>query len=119
MGSWRVPVVGNDVSDVSRLTGIGRLAVARTVFRPLTERETGSNKQFRILPTTNMPVFSVYVPFLLASRGVMSKISTPCILPMISRRSRPVDCSMSVGMVPGWAPGGMRSCSEVISERKK
>lgn len=41
------------------------------------------------------------VPFLLASRGLMSKISTPCIFPRISRRSRPVACSRSVGMVPG------------------
>ena len=43
----------------------------------------------------------LYVPFLLASRGLMSKISTPCIFPRISRRSRPVACSRSVGMVPG------------------
>jgi hypothetical protein len=43
----------------------------------------------------------LYVPFLLASSGLRSKISTPCIFPRISRRSRPVACSRSVGMVPG------------------
>ena len=58
----------------------------------------------------------VYVPFLLASSGLRSKMSTPCIFPRISRRSRPVACSMSVGMVPGAAPPeGRRSCSLVIS----
>lgn len=57
----------------------------------------------------------VNLPFLLASSGLMSKISTPCIFPRISRRSRPVDCSRSVGMVPGLPPSGMRSCSPVIS----
>ena len=59
---------------------------------------------------------TVYVPFLLASSGLRSKMSTPCIFPRISRRSRPVACSMSVGMVPGAAPVlGRRSCSLVIS----
>lgn len=58
----------------------------------------------------------LYVPFLLASSGLRSKMSTPCIFPRISRRSRPVACSMSVGMVPGAAPPeGRRSCSLVIS----
>lgn len=55
------------------------------------------------------------LPFRLASNGRISKISTPCIFPKISNRSRPVDCSRSVGMVPGWAPGGRRSCSSLIS----
>jgi hypothetical protein len=62
---------------------------------------------------------SVYVPFLLASSGLISKISTPCIFPRISRRSRPVACSRSVGMVPGLAPSGIRSVSEVISAGPK
>ena len=54
-------------------------------------------------------------PFRLASKGRMSKISMPCIFPRISNRSRPVDCSRSVGMVPGLAPGGRRSCSSLTS----
>ena len=61
----------------------------------------------------------LYVPFLLASRGLMSKISTPCIFPRISRRSRPVACSRSVGMVPGLAPSGRRSASQVISAARE
>ena len=56
-----------------------------------------------------------HVPLLLESNGLMSKMSTPCILPRISRRSRPVDCSRSVGMVPGCPPDGRRSCSSLIS----
>ena len=50
-----------------------------------------------------------------ASNGFMSKISTPCIFPKISNRSRPVACSRSVGIVPGAAPGPMRSASLLIS----
>lgn len=61
----------------------------------------------------------LYVPFLLASRGLRSKMSTPCIFPRISRRSRPVACSRSVGMVPGLAPSGRRSASEVISAARE
>ena len=49
------------------------------------------------------------------SRGFMSKMSTPCILPKISNRSRPVACSRSVGMVPGGAPGPRRSSDVWIS----
>lgn len=45
----------------------------------------------------------------------MSKISIPCIFPKISRRSRPVDCSRSVGIVPGAAPGPRRSFSFLTS----
>jgi hypothetical protein len=45
----------------------------------------------------------------------MSKMSMPCIFPTSSRRSRPVACSTSVGMVPGFAPGGTRSSSLLIS----
>jgi hypothetical protein len=56
-----------------------------------------------------------YAPVLLASRGFMSKTSMPCIFPRISRRSRPVAWSISVGTVPGWAPVGIRSCSSTIS----
>jgi hypothetical protein len=55
------------------------------------------------------------VPRRLASRGFMSKISIPCIFPRISRRSRPVDCSRSVGTVPGFAPGAKRSSGPLIS----
>ena len=47
--------------------------------------------------------------------GLISKISMPCIFPRISRRSRPVACSKSVGIVPGAAPGGSRSSSVLIS----
>ena len=56
-----------------------------------------------------------YLPIRLASRGFISKISTPCIFPRISKRSRPVACSRSVGTVPGAAPGGRRSASLLIS----
>lgn len=55
------------------------------------------------------------LPLREASNGFMSKTSTPCIFPRISRRSRPVACSRSVGMVPGLAPGGRRSCSLLMS----
>lgn len=54
-------------------------------------------------------------PFLSDGNGFMSKISTPCILPRISRRSRPVAWSKSVGIVPTGAPGGRRSSSVLIS----
>lgn len=54
-------------------------------------------------------------PFLSDGNGFMSKMSMPCILPRISRRSRPVAWSRSVGMVPGGAPGGRRSSSVLIS----
>lgn len=57
----------------------------------------------------------VDVPFREASRGLMSKISMPCIFPSNSRRSRPVAWSRSVGMVPGLAPGGRRSSSVFTS----
>ena len=56
-----------------------------------------------------------YLPIRLASRGFISKISIPCIFPRISKRSRPVACSRSVGTVPGAAPGGRRSDSLLIS----
>lgn len=55
------------------------------------------------------------IPFLEASRGLMSKMSMPCILPISSRRSIPVAWSTSVGTVPGLAPGGMRSSSVLSS----
>ena len=55
------------------------------------------------------------VPSLEASRGFMSKISMPCIFPRISKRSKPVACSRSVGTVPGSAPGGRRSSSLLMS----
>lgn len=59
------------------------------------------------------------VPFRLASNGFMSKTSTPCILPRISNRSSPVDWSRSVGTVPGSAPGGRRSSSDLISVEER
>jgi hypothetical protein len=55
------------------------------------------------------------IPRRLASSGLMSKMSTPCIFPRSSRRSRPVDCSRSVGTVPGCAPGAKRSASVLMS----
>lgn len=55
------------------------------------------------------------LPLREASRGFMSKTSTPSILPRISRRSRPVACSRSVGTVPGAAPGPKRSSLVLIS----
>lgn len=59
--------------------------------------------------------FPENVPTRLASNGLMSKMSMPCIFPRISRRSRPVACSRSVGTVPGFAPGPTRSASVLIS----
>lgn len=58
---------------------------------------------------------SSIVPSRLESRGRMSKMSTPSIFPRISRRSRPVACSRSVGTVPGSAPGPKRSSSPLTS----
>jgi hypothetical protein len=49
----------------------------------------------------------------------MSKMSRPSILPRSSNLSRPVACSISVGMVPGLAPGPMRSSSVLISRERK
>ena len=57
------------------------------------------------------------IPLREASRGRISKTSTPSVLPRISRRSRPVACSRSVGTVPGWAPGPIRSSSVLTSVR--
>lgn len=62
---------------------------------------------------------SFRVPFREASRGRMSKISTPSIFPRISRRSIPVDCSRSVGTVPGLAPGPTRSSIVLTSSDGK
>lgn len=56
-----------------------------------------------------------HAPLRLASKVFMSNISTPSILPKISSRSRPVACSRSVGTVPGFAPGGRRSSSVLMS----
>lgn len=47
----------------------------------------------------------------------MSKTSTPAILDRISSRSRPVDWSRSVGIVPAAAPGAMRSEACLMSGR--
>lgn len=59
------------------------------------------------------------VPFRLASKGLMSKTSMPCILPRSSKRSRPVAWSRSVGTVPGSAPGGRRSSCVLISVEER
>jgi hypothetical protein len=64
-------------------------------------------------PPALWPDFSI--PLRDASKGFMSKISMPCIFPRISNRSKPVACSRSVGTVPVAAPGGIRSCSLLIS----
>ncbi len=61
------------------------------------------------------PFPPIHVPTLSDGSGDISKISIPCIFPRISRRSRPVTCSRSVGTVPGSAPGGRRSFSDLIS----
>jgi len=45
------------------------------------------------------------VPKRLESKGLSSKMLTPSNSPRSCRRSRPVACSMSVGTVPGFAPG--------------
>lgn len=63
--------------------------------------------------------FRGYVPTRSEGRGLMSKMSIPCIFPRISRRSRPVACSRSVGTVPGSAPGGNRSSGPLISNHQK
>lgn len=69
-----------------------------------------------VSPGSRGPGGGVLLPRREASRGFMSKMSMPCIFPRISRRSRPVACSRSVGTVPGAAPGGRRSASVWISE---
>lgn len=56
-----------------------------------------------------------HIPSLSEGNGFISNMSMPCIFPKISKRSRPVACSRSVGMVPGAAPGGRRSDSDLIS----
>lgn len=57
-----------------------------------------------------------HIPSREASRGFWSKISIPCILPKSSNRSKPVDCSRSVGTVPGFAPGARRSDGVLASK---
>ena len=69
-------------------------------------------KQFTVIE-------SAFVPFRLESKGLISKISIPCILPRSSNRSRPVACSRSVGTVPGSAPGGRRSSADWISAKAR
>ena len=55
------------------------------------------------------------IPLREESKGFISKTSTPCIFPKISKRSKPVAWSRSVGIVPGAAPGPKRSASLLIS----
>ncbi len=55
------------------------------------------------------------LPFRLASSGLISNTSIPCIFPKISNRSNPVACSKSEGIVPGSAPGGSRSSIDLSS----
>jgi len=59
-----------------------------------------------------------YAPSLEASSGLISKMSIPSIFPKSSNLSRPVACSMSVGTVPGAAPGGRRSDSVLTSAKQ-
>lgn len=80
--------------------------------------ETGVSS--RITPNqafelSSPPLRCDYAPVRSDGSGDMSKISIPCIFPRISRRSRPVACSRSVGIVPGSPPGGSRSFSVLIS----
>lgn len=88
------------------------------VLRPHSHRVVPQSVISSTMAKDLTEVESSPVPFRLASSGFMSKTSTPCILPRISRRSRPVDWSRSVGTVPGSAPGGRRSCSVFISEEE-
>ena len=84
-------------------------AQPRQVFKPHAHMVVPTS----VISSFIVKVFTVVerasIPFRLASNGLMSKTSMPCILPRISNRSRPVDCSRSVGTVPGSAPGGRRS----------
>lgn len=79
----------------------------------LSSLSTQRHIQFIKFPEGAMKRF--HIPFLEESSGDISKISTPCIFPSISNRSKPVDCSRSVGTVPGSAPGGSRSSNDLIS----
>ena len=74
--------------------------------------------QYCSSPALFTMIGSCKVPTRSDGKGLMSKMSTPSILPRISRRSRPVDCSRSVGTVPGAAPSGRRSASEWMSVRR-
>ena len=84
-------------------------AQALQVFRPHLHRVVPTV----VISSTKVKEVTVVeeasVPLRLASNGLMSKTSTPCILPRISKRSRPVDWSRSVGTSPGLVPGGRRS----------
>lgn len=66
-------------------------------------------------PAERTMMGSFIVPRRLASRGRMSKTSTPSIFPRISNRSKPVACSRSDGTVPVLAPGPMRSSAVFTS----
>lgn len=94
-----------------------RFSFSRTVSQMTGWESTGKPVQpaYCSSPAERTKMGSFMVPFREASRGDMSKMSTPSIFPRISRRSIPVDCSRSVGMVPGWAPGPTRSSTVLIS----
>jgi hypothetical protein len=79
---------------------------------PMFSPEVGST---RVLLDRSSVLTVPSLPLREASRGFISKISTPCIFPKISNRSNPVACSRSLGTVPTGAPGGMRSVSLWIS----
>ena len=94
-------------SSPKDLTTIGLSSVPAIPHQQLTFQDLPS-------PLSNCGLISS-VPRREASNGFMSKISMPCTFPKISNRSKPVACSRSVGMVPGAAPGPMRSASLLIS----
>jgi hypothetical protein len=105
-------------SDPENVVGIGRETGAANVLL-VTSRVDGDGVlrsacvQLAIRIASACPFPDI--PRRLASNGLISKMSIPCIFPRISRRSRPVACSASVGTVPGCAPGGRRSASLLIS----
>lgn len=112
-------------SDPEDAVGVGRETGAADVLL-VTGRVDGDGVLWRACIASDLSLYSCAnmirissrshnIPRRLASNGLMSKISTPCIFPRISRRSRPVDCSRSVGTVPGCAPGAKRSASDLIS----
>ena len=112
-------------SEPVNLVGVGRETSATSVLfvtgtvddDGVVESSYRSRVNLHFFPSTQI-TDKPRVPFLEASRGLMSKMSIPCIFPISSRRSRPVACSTSVGTVPDLAPGGIKSSSVLISIRK-
>lgn len=105
-------------SDPENVVGVGREAGAAHVLLVASRVDNDGVLWGACNSSAMVPLFLDSlsdVPRRLASNGLMSKMSMPCIFPRISRRSRPVACSASVGMVPGFAPGAKRSASVLIS----